>query len=68
MEYAKNILNAKKELDNELSDIMKYDIGELRIAFPSTRGVYMLPCTLPLFEKLYSRVMRPIPANWNRFF
>lgn len=56
VEYAKNILNAKKELDNELSDIMKYDIGELRIAFPSTRGVYMLPCTLPIFEKLYPRV------------
>ena len=46
----------RKELDNELSDIMKYDIGELRIAFPSTRGVYMLPCTLPIFEKLYPRV------------
>ena len=34
VEYAKNILNAKKELDNELSDIMKYDIGELADRLP----------------------------------
>ncbi|MCL2006680.1 MAG: LysR family transcriptional regulator [Treponema sp.] len=56
VEKAKAMLSMKKELDEELSDILKKDIGELKIAFPITRGTYMLPCTLPVFKKEYPRV------------
>lgn len=50
IEKAKTILLLKKELDQELSDIIRENIGELKIAFPIMRGTYMLPCTLPIFR------------------
>lgn len=53
---AGEILQLKKELDRELSDIIKSDIGVLNIAFPVMRGTYMLPCTLPIFKSLYPNV------------
>lgn len=56
VEKAISILNIKKELDQELSDIIRENIGQLRIAFPSTRGTYMLPCTLPIFREKYPLV------------
>ncbi|MBE5977765.1 MAG: LysR family transcriptional regulator [Paenibacillaceae bacterium] len=54
---AGEILQLKKELDNELSDIIKSNIGVLNIAFPVMRGTYMLPCTLPIFKSLYPNVI-----------
>lgn len=54
---AGEILQLKKELDNELSDIIKSNIGVLNIAFPVMRGTYMLPCTLPIFRSLYPNVI-----------
>jgi DNA-binding transcriptional LysR family regulator len=56
VEKAKVILALKKELDQELSDILREDIGELKIAFPIMRGTYMLPCTLPVFRKEFPKV------------
>lgn len=56
VEKAISILHIKKELDQELSDIIRENIGLLRIAFPSTRGTYMLPCTLPIFREKYPLV------------
>ena len=56
VEKAKAILAIKKEIDEELMDIVKRDVGELRIAFPIMRGNYMLPCTLPVFQKKYPNV------------
>jgi len=56
VEKAKAMLSMKKELDEELSDILKKDIGELKIAFPIMRGTYMLPCTLPVFRMEFPRV------------
>ena len=50
------ILNLKKELDQEMGDIIKNNAGSLKIAFPSMRGTYMLPCTLPIFHNLYPNV------------
>lgn len=50
------ILQLKKELDYEMADIMKSNIGVLNIAFPAVRGTYMLPCTLPIFKSLYPNV------------
>lgn len=56
VEKAKAILGIKKELDQELADILKRNIGELKIAFPIMRGTYMLPCTLPVFRKEFPEV------------
>jgi DNA-binding transcriptional LysR family regulator len=56
VEKARAMLAMKKELDQELSDILRENIGELKIAFPIMRGTYMLPCTLPVFRKEFPRV------------
>lgn len=53
---ATEILNLKKELDQEMGDIIKNNQGSLKIAFPVMRGTYMLPCTLPIFNSLYPNV------------
>lgn len=53
---AKEILLIKKELDQEMGDIVKSNAGSLKIAFPVMRGTYMLPCTLPIFYSLYPNV------------
>lgn len=53
---ATEILNLKKELDQEMGDIIKNNQGSLKIAFPVMRGTYMLPCTLPVFNSLYPNV------------
>lgn len=36
-----------------MGDIIKQNAGRLKIAFPTMRGTYMLPCTLPIFHSLY---------------
>ena len=53
---ATEILNLKKELDQEMGDIIRQNAGLLKIAFPTMRGTYMLPCTLPIFRSLYPNV------------
>ena len=53
---AREILNIKKELDQEVGDILKNNSGILKVGFPAMRGTYMLPCTLPIFHSLYPRV------------
>ncbi len=53
---AVEILNIKKELDQEMNDIIRNNAGSLKIAFPAMRGTYMLPCTLPVFNALYPNV------------
>ncbi|MFR5601724.1 MAG: LysR family transcriptional regulator [Lachnospiraceae bacterium] len=60
------ILQIKKELDHEMGDIIKNNAGSLKIAFPTMRGTYMLPCTLPIFHSLYPNVTLDIlEANSN---
>lgn len=56
VQKALEILQIKKELDQELSDIIRENIGELKIAFPIMRGTYMLPCTLPIFHAKFPQV------------
>ncbi len=56
VEKANEILKLKKELDQEMADIIKSNVGELNIAFPAVRGTYMLPCALPVFKKRYPNV------------
>lgn len=53
---ASEILTLKNELDHEMNDIIKSNVGVLKVAFPVMRGTYMLPCTLPIFRSLYPRV------------
>lgn len=53
---AKEILLLKKEMDQNLNDIAKSNIGVLKVAFPVMRGTYMLPCTIPIFYSLYPNV------------
>ena len=56
LEYARNILESKANLDAELSDIVKRDVGILNIGLPNMRCTYMLPKTLPEFNKKYPNV------------
>lgn len=49
VDAAREILLLKSNLDVELADILKKDIGVLNIAFPRMRCTYMLPATLPVF-------------------
>lgn len=56
LSYAKNILEAKASLDAEISDIIKKEIGVLNIGLPNMRCTFMLPKTLPPFNKKYPNV------------
>lgn len=53
---ARSILLEKSNLDTELADILKNDIGVLNVAFPRMRCTYMLPGILPKFRELYPNV------------
>lgn len=53
---SEQILLLKDELDHELSDIVKSNVGVLKVSFPVMRGSYMLPCTVPVFAGLYPNV------------
>lgn len=53
---AMEILTLKKELEQEMDDIIKNSRGSLKIAFPTMRGTYMLPCTLPVFNERFPNV------------
>jgi DNA-binding transcriptional LysR family regulator len=56
VETARNILEIKKGLDRELSDILREDIGELKIAFRICGGINIIPQVLSLFWKQFPRV------------
>ena len=56
LEYAHQILELKSSLDAELSDIIKRDVGVLNIGLPNMRCAFMLPKTLPEFNRKYPNV------------
>lgn len=56
IEKANQILRLKNDLDMELADIIKKDIGVLNVAFPHMRCTYMLPGTLPAFQMIRPHV------------
>lgn len=56
VERARQILQVKKDLDAELTDIRKRDVGILRIAFAPVRCSYLLPGALTSFQKRYPDV------------
>ena len=39
-----------------MGDIIKNNEGYLKIGFPTMRGTYMLPITLPIFHERYPNV------------
>lgn len=53
---AAEIIRLKNDLDVELADILKRDVGTLNVAFANMRCTYMLPYALPAFEKLHPNV------------
>ena len=56
LEKASQILALKGDLDAEMADIVKLEIGEIGVAFASMRCTYMLPGTLPAFHQQHPRV------------
>ncbi len=56
VEKATQILNLKNDLDAEMADIIKRDVGVLNVAFANMRCSYMLPCTLPAFHEMHPNV------------
>lgn len=56
VERANQIMGLRDDLYEELSDIIKRDVGILKIAVPTMRSTYMLPNTLVPFRKLYPNV------------
>ena len=56
VEKAQEILRLKTDLDAELADIIKRDVGVLNVAFAPVRCSYMLPYTLPAFQSLRPNV------------
>ncbi len=56
VERAVEILQLKKTLDDEMSDIIKADRGKLNIGCPHTRATYTIHKTLPEFKTAYENV------------
>ena len=56
LDYATRILRLKTDLDVELADILKRDVGVLNLAFARMRCTYLLPGTLPDFRALHPNV------------
>ena len=56
LDYANRILRLKTDLDVELADIIKRDVGVLNLAFARMRCTYMLPGTLPDFRAMHPNV------------
>jgi DNA-binding transcriptional LysR family regulator len=56
VEAGTKILSVKKDLDEEMSDILKRHEGILKVAFPTVRGTYIIPDTLPAFRLAYPNV------------
>ncbi|MBQ7732392.1 MAG: LysR family transcriptional regulator [Synergistaceae bacterium] len=56
LSYARQILETKANLDSELDDIIKREVGVLNIGLPNVRCTFMLPKTLPEFNAKYPNV------------
>ena len=56
VERASAILRMKEDLDMEMADIRRQDVGELKVAFAKMRYSYMLPDLLPAFRSRFSNV------------
>ncbi|WP_291637462.1 LysR family transcriptional regulator [Clostridium sp.] len=52
-ETAKNILNLKDQLTNQMEDISNLKKGRLTIGLTTSRSTYVIPKVLPLFHEKY---------------
>jgi DNA-binding transcriptional LysR family regulator len=66
VETAKTILETKKNLEQELSDIIKEDVGEIKVGFRDTGGINVIPEVLSAFWKQYPRIKIKIHENNSR--
>ena len=57
VDSATDILNKKKSLDAEMNDIIKNNVGILKIAYPMMRSIYAIPGTVPAFNKVFPNVV-----------
>lgn len=53
---AKEIISIKERLLSEIHDIADLKKGKINIAFPYTRGSYMIPETIPKFKEKYPNI------------
>lgn len=65
IEAGTRILVIKNELDAELSDIIKKNIGVLNVGFPTMRLSYFLPYVLPRFKSVYPNIKVNIFEGWS---
>lgn len=56
VQKAKEILQLKGDLDSQLADIIRKDVGQLNVSIPQMRGTYMMPGTLPVFRERHPNV------------
>ena len=56
LSYAEQLLQLRRSLENEMNDILKRDIGSLRIGMPPVRCSITLPKILPAFHAAYPNV------------
>ena len=56
LDYARSILDMKANLDAELADIIKRDVGVLNIGMTNMRFDFMLPKPLPVLNRRYPNV------------
>lgn len=56
VEKATQILNLKNDLDAEMGDILRRDVGVLNVAFAKMRYSYLLPVVLPEFSRRYPNI------------
>ena len=56
VEKAGEILRMKNDLDAEIADIIRRDVGVLNVAYARMRYTYMLPSTLPEFSRMHPNV------------
>jgi DNA-binding transcriptional LysR family regulator len=54
--YAKDMLERKRKLMNQLSDISNLKVGNIRFAISSYRSPYLLPTLLVEWKKLYPNI------------
>lgn len=63
IQYASEILNIKKQMDSELTNIMKKNIGQINVGITLNRGNYMIPNVLPRFKHIYPYVKIHLTEN-----
>lgn len=56
VDRARRILQLGDDLDAEMSDILRRDVGILRVAFAPMRSSYVLPLVLPEFQRQHPHV------------